>query len=117
MRADNLTLTEFVASIDRLIEEEARSSTVRKLLYEGGQPAAVIEAFHPDRLKGEIRRMNAAIDSMTLDERSNPDRICDSRRTRIALGSGVSLDMVLELLSQFRQMSRLRQSLSARRSR
>jgi signal recognition particle subunit SRP54 len=52
-----------------------------------------------------LRRMTAMVQSMTADERANPDIIDGSRRRRIAAGSGTSRQEVNLLLKQFRQMS------------
>jgi signal recognition particle subunit SRP54 len=46
----------------------------------------------------------AMLDSMTNYERENPDIINGSRRKRIALGSGTSMQKVNQLLKQFKQM-------------
>ena len=47
------------------------------------------------------------LDSMTNYERENPDIINGSRRKRIALGSGTSMQKVNQLLKQFKQMKTL----------
>ena len=60
----------------------------------------------------EIRRSEAIIRSMTPAERANPRVINGSRRRRIALGSGTSVQDVSGLLKQFNQMRNMMQSLS-----
>jgi len=52
-----------------------------------------------------LRRMTAIVQSMTRNERENPDIIDGSRRKRIANGSGSTRQEVNLLLKQFRQMS------------
>ena len=52
-------------------------------------------------------RMQAIILSMTEKERTNPDIINPSRKKRIALGSGQTIEEVNRLLSQFRQMQKM----------
>lgn len=52
---------------------------------------------------GQIERMKAIIRSMTPEERENPIIIKSSRRKRIALGSGTSIQEVNSLLKQFDQ--------------
>ena len=49
----------------------------------------------------------AIINSMTPRERQNPHIINGSRRKRIALGSGRSVQEVNQLLKQFQQMQKL----------
>jgi signal recognition particle subunit SRP54 len=54
----------------------------------------------------DFRRMFGIIDSMTADERRNPSKIIDqSRRRRIAAGSGVEPHEVNELVKQFDGMA------------
>ena len=53
----------------------------------------------------------AMLDSMTNYERENPDIINGSRRKRIALGSGTSMQKVNQLLKQFKQMKTLMKKL------
>ena len=60
----------------------------------------------------EIRRSEAIIRSMTPAERANPKVINGSRRRRIALGSGTSLQDVSGLMRQFDQVRNMMQSLS-----
>ncbi|MFB3882047.1 MAG: signal recognition particle protein [Armatimonadota bacterium] len=52
-----------------------------------------------------LRQMRAIVQSMTADERSQPDMIDGSRRRRIATGSGTTRQEVNLLLKQFRQMN------------
>ncbi|MEZ6059749.1 MAG: signal recognition particle protein [Planctomycetaceae bacterium] len=60
----------------------------------------------------DMRRIEGIINSMTLDERNNPDRIDRSRRNRIASGSGVQPADVNKLLKDFQAMGKLMQDMS-----
>ncbi len=60
----------------------------------------------------QIDRMEAIIRSMTVKERENPEIISASRRKRIALGSGTSVEDVNRLLKQFEQTNKLMKQLS-----
>jgi signal recognition particle subunit SRP54 len=60
----------------------------------------------------DMRRIEGIINSMTLDERSHPDKIDRSRRNRIAKGSGVQPSDVNKLLKDFQSMSKLMQDMS-----
>src|SRR5438067_1632781 len=64
---------------------------------------------------GELRRIEALIDSMTVEERQHPELIKASRRRRIATGSGTSTADVNRLLKQFEEMQRLMRSLGGGR--
>lgn len=55
----------------------------------------------------EYKRIEAIIQSMTPEERRNPDIINYSRKRRIAQGSGTTIAEVSQLLSQFKQMQRM----------
>ena len=69
-----------------------------------------------DKLKGvnldekRMKRTEAIVLSMTPKERTRPEIIKASRRRRIALGSGVSVTQVNQLLKQFGQMRKMMRS-------
>jgi len=54
-----------------------------------------------------FKHIEAIIQSMTPDERSNPSLLNGSRKTRIAKGSGRSLDEVNKLMKQFDQTKQM----------
>ena len=65
-----------------------------------------------------FKHIEAIINSMTLDERQQPDIINGSRRKRIAMGSGRTVQDVNNLLKQFgdmRKMMKIMQSGGGRR--
>jgi len=55
----------------------------------------------------EIVKIQAIIQSMTKNERNNPEIINGSRRKRIAKGSGTSVQEVNKLLKQFEQTKKM----------
>ena len=55
----------------------------------------------------QIAHIEAIIQSMTIQERQNPDIIKASRKIRIANGSGTSVQEVNRLLTQFEQMKKM----------
>ncbi|MBT9153408.1 MAG: Signal recognition particle protein [Firmicutes bacterium] len=55
----------------------------------------------------ELKRVEAVIFSMTIRERQRPEIIDGSRRKRIALGSGTSVQDVNRLLKQFEQSRKM----------
>ena len=69
------------------------------------------EALEGDQLK----RIEAIILSMTLEERHNPDLINGSRRRRIAHGSGSTTQAVNQLLDQFHEMRNMMRQMSTGR--
>jgi signal recognition particle subunit SRP54 len=60
-----------------------------------------------------IVKNKAIIQSMTRAERRNPKIIKGSRRRRVALGSGTSVQMVNQLLAQYEQMKKLYKTFSS----
>ncbi len=62
--------------------------------------------------EGQITRVVAIIDSMTLKERANHMILNGSRRRRIARGSGTTVQEVNQLLKQYSQMRKMMKSFS-----
>lgn len=60
----------------------------------------------------QMAHIEAIILSMTVKERRNPDIIKASRKTRIAKGSGTSVQEVNKLLQQFEQMKKMMKMMS-----
>ncbi|HEY2915949.1 MAG TPA: signal recognition particle protein [Candidatus Limnocylindrales bacterium] len=65
--------------------------------------------------RGDLRRTEAIIRSMTPRERRDPAVLNGSRRRRIAAGSGTSLPEVNRLVKQFGDMQRVMKQLSGMR--
>ncbi len=61
----------------------------------------------------QLDRVEAIINSMTKKERTNSNIINGSRRKRIALGSGTTVQEVNNLLKQHAQMSKMMKSMSS----
>ena len=60
----------------------------------------------------QMAHIEAIILSMTPQERKHPDIIKASRKTRIAKGSGTSVQEVNRLLQQFDQMKKMMKQMS-----
>jgi signal recognition particle subunit SRP54 len=60
----------------------------------------------------QFKRIEAIIQSMTVEERRRPEIIGGSRKRRIASGSGTSAAEINQLLAQFRQMQTMMKQLS-----
>ena len=67
--------------------------------------------------RGDLRRTEAIIRSMTTRERRDPTILTGSRRRRIATGSGTSLTDVNRLVKQFTEMQRMMKQLAGGRGR
>jgi signal recognition particle subunit SRP54 len=62
----------------------------------------------------DMRHLFGIIDSMTPEERRNPNSIDMSRRRRIALGAGVQPNEVNELVKQFDGMASVMKQLAGK---
>jgi signal recognition particle subunit SRP54 len=69
----------------------------------------------PDITDGQMKTIEAMIQSMTVEERRHPDIIGGSRKRRIARGSGTDVAQINDLLVQFRQMQRMMKQLTGGR--
>lgn len=59
-----------------------------------------------------LKRIEAIIQSMTAEERDKPHVINGSRRRRIALGSGTTVQDINKLMKQFEQMQKMMKSMT-----
>ncbi len=75
---------------------------IMKMIPGMNQMAGDLEGVDAD---SEVKRIQGIIDSMTAEERSDPDRIDISRRRRIAAGAGVEPSDVSSLVKQFDAMA------------
>lgn len=60
----------------------------------------------------ELKRVEAIINSMTIEERRNPGILNGSRRRRIAQGSGTTVTEVNRLIKQFLEMKKMMQRIN-----
>ena len=59
-----------------------------------------------------FKHIEAIIRSMTPHERQNPDALNGSRKTRIAKGSGTSVQEINQLVKQFGEMKKMMKMMS-----
>ena len=72
-----------------------------------GQMGQAARDVPPDEMEAQLKRTEAILSSMTVQERKNPKLLNASRRRRIAAGSGNSVQDVNRLMKQFRETSKL----------
>lgn len=65
----------------------------------------------PTIAQDSLKKTEAIINSMTIQERRNPDILNASRRRRIAAGSGTTVQDVNTLVKQFREMQKMMKQL------
>ncbi|MBR4745341.1 MAG: signal recognition particle protein, partial [Clostridia bacterium] len=95
-RENSFTFDDYLVQFDRL----KSMGNIGDLLamIPGGSKLKLNEAAIDDN---QLKRNKAIIQSMTKEERNNPDIIKGSRKKRIADGSGTSIQEVNTLLKQF----------------
>jgi signal recognition particle subunit SRP54 len=111
MASGKFSLDDFLKAMDQIRKLGSMRSLLKMIPGMGNMSAMMdeMEGADPDADMGRIRAM---IQSMTLDERRNPDRIDRSRRNRIAQGSGTEPNEVNDLLKQFEDMAGMMKSMA-----
>ncbi|MBR4418495.1 MAG: signal recognition particle protein [Clostridia bacterium] len=101
-RRNAFTLEDFLQQYDNL----AKMGNIDDILENlGGAMGGRVKMGKLD--EAAMARNKAIIQSMTMEERTNPDIIKSSRKQRIAKGSGTSIQAVNQLLKQFEQSKQL----------
>jgi signal recognition particle subunit SRP54 len=95
------TLDDFLDQMQQLKKMGPLSSIV------GMIPGLPKEARNAEINDDQLKRVEAIIRSMTLDERRKPDLVNGSRRLRIANGSGTTTAEVNALLKQFKDVQKM----------
>ncbi len=94
IRKDELTITDFYAQLQQLKKMGPLKSILKMLPGQLGQMAGDVD-------EDELKHFEAIIQSMTPQERENPEILNSSRRQRIARGSGRPVHEVNSLVKQF----------------
>ncbi len=104
LRAGEFTLDDF----RKLLGQMTRLGPMRKIMSMIPGMNSLAGMMDDVDSEMDVRRLFGIIDSMTAEERRNPNRVIDqSRRRRIAAGAGVPPHEVNELVKQFDAMSPL----------
>jgi signal recognition particle subunit SRP54 len=104
MRQASFTLEDFQAQLHQLKQMGPLDSLMSMI-------PGIKGAKLPSVDEGELKKVEAIINSMTLAERRNVVMMNGNRRKRIARGSGTSVEDVNRLLKQFAQTQKLMKSL------
>ena len=102
LRKSRFTLTDYLDQMNQLKNMGSLESLVG--MMPGISPAKLKDANFDEKL---IAKTEAIILSMTPAEREKPEIINYSRKTRIAQGSGTSIEDANRLLRQFDQTNKL----------
>jgi signal recognition particle subunit SRP54 len=102
LKAGEFTLDDF----KKMLLQTRRLGPLGKVLGMIPGMGGMQEMLGGTDLEKDMNRLFGIIDSMTPEERRNPSRLVDqSRRRRIALGSGVEAHEVSDLVKQFDGMA------------
>ena len=99
MRENSFTLTDYLMQFEALKKMGGAGALMNMLPGMGGK----LKLREGDFDEKKIERIRAIILSMTRKERDNPQIINSSRKRRIALGSGTTIQDINQLLKQFEQ--------------
>jgi signal recognition particle subunit SRP54 len=102
------TLEEFQLQLQQ-IKKMGSVGSLLELIPGGNKLASQVDA---DKAEKEMKRVEAIINSMTLEERRNPAILNGRRRQRIAQGSGTTVTDVNRLMKQFMEMKKMMQRVS-----
>jgi len=94
IRKDELTITDFYNQLQQLKKMGPLKAILKMLPGQLGQMAGDVD-------EDELKHFEAIIQSMTPQERDNPEILNSSRRQRVARGSGRSIHEVNSLIKQF----------------
>jgi signal recognition particle subunit SRP54 len=109
IRKEQFTLEDFL----KQMKQVRKMGPVTNLLgMMPGMGGAMKELRNANVDERELDRLEAIILSMTPAERANPQIINGSRRKRIAMGSGTTVQAVNQLTKQFAQMRKLMKQLA-----
>lgn len=107
MRTATFTLDDFLEQMQQIKKMGPLNQVLGML---PGMNAKALKGIDVD--EKQFARVGAIIQSMTKQERNNPNILNASRRQRIAKGSGTTVTEVNRLLKQFEDMKKLMKSLS-----
>ncbi|CAI7997097.1 Signal recognition particle protein [Geodia barretti] len=108
MRTASFTLDDFLDQIQG-VQKMGGLASVMEMMPGLGRQSKKMQGQLDE---SELKKTEAIIRSMTMEERDKPDIIKGSRRRRIALGSGTNPADVNRVLNQFKQTQRLMRQFS-----
>ncbi|MBO4369035.1 MAG: signal recognition particle protein, partial [Desulfovibrio sp.] len=106
MKKANFDFEDFLTQLRR-IKKLGSLDSILKLIPGMGSFREKLQEASGGMPEKELAKTEAIINSMTLEERHNPDVLNGSRRARIAKGSGVTVTDVNQLVRQFEGMRKM----------
>jgi signal recognition particle subunit SRP54 len=109
LRKNTFTLDDFLSQMQQLKRMGPLGGLLELIPGMGGMAKDAQAAVD----SGQLKRVEAIIQSMTKVERRDPAVLNASRRRRIARGSGTSLQDVNRLIKQFGEMQKLMRQMTS----
>jgi signal recognition particle subunit SRP54 len=106
-QAGSFTLEDMLEQLQQVKKMGPLSQVIEMIPGMGGMAKEAQDSVD----RGDLKRTEAIIRSMTHGERRDPDVLNASRRRRIAAGSGTSIAEVNRLVKQFNDMQKLMKQL------
>jgi len=106
-KKDQFTFEDFLSQM-RMVKRMGSISSLTAMIPGLNKLAKQVD---PEKQEREFTRLEAIILSMTHEERRNHEIINGSRRRRIAIGSGTTVEEVNKLLKQFIEMRKMMKQL------
>ncbi len=101
LRKEAFTFDDFYQQLQQLKKMGSLESILKMI------PGVSSQLRNVDIDESQMKRVEAIILSMTVEERNRPQVLNGSRRARIADGSGTSIQEVNRLIKQFQQMQKM----------
>ena len=114
LQKNKFTLDDFRGQL-RQVKKLGSFSKIMKLLPDqllGGMGMPDLDEEQTAEMEQQLKRTEAIIDSMTVEERNDHRLLNASRRRRIARGSGTSVSEVNQLVKQYVEMRQMMRQLS-----
>jgi signal recognition particle subunit SRP54 len=108
LQRNAFTLEDFLGQMQQIKKMGPIGGLIELIPGMGGAAKEAQQAVE----RGDLRRVEAIIQSMTVQERREPDLLSGSRRRRVARGSGTSVADVNRLLKQFAEMKKMMRQLA-----
>lgn len=104
MMSGQFTLEDFLKQLQQIRKMGPLAQILEMLPGNLGQAA---RGINPKDAENQMKMTEAIINSMTRQERRNPEVLNASRRRRIATGSGTEVQNVNRLMKQFREAQKM----------
>ncbi len=103
MISGDFTMDDFVTQLESI----QKMGSMSQILDMAGLGSLAAKKGNVKEQESKMKRWKFAIQSMTAEERANPDIITSSRIRRISQGSGVAESEVRELLSNYQKIKKM----------